>query len=486
MAGNYTFRVGHNPAVQATNSLVTYPAVAGHTSTRYTVTLSQGGEAAVNSPVLVDTKTIVLEPLSETNHWTQFSFTGSPVTVTVTNLLANVASATIRPLRKGLSCRVSSVTDTVTFAINEPGQYWVDTGDFDHPIFIFADPIETNVPVVNGTTVKAYSSGVSLSGVTALVFEPGVHTLDPSYAGTVNKYDVTYGVEMYIKGGAWVSGSILVATGSGAFKLRGRGTLSGDIYDAHAETASLRTLECAADADGTVEVEGVTFAACPSHAFVTNDNGHTETYTKYFGFHHTTDGTRLGTGATLSKSFFKCNDDAVKLYGSNITVTDIVAWMQPTGSIFQCSWNQSSNNTNNSVSRVDVIHCDRTAGTFTQTINNGVVGCRKIAGGATFTNFTFDDVRVEKQAYQVWSLWLSWDGASAGGAGAISDFTFSNWRIAATSLEPEYFTSNGAGAPGTITDLNFVNCKVGAAGTPLTSANFQDEGGADITTFTFS
>jgi hypothetical protein len=471
----------------AETSLETYAAVAGHTSDLWEVTVTQAG-TSLNSPVLFNTRpaTAPTGINGDSNHWTQIScdFAEGPVTVICELLTGNVTTATIRPTRKAITASVNTVTDVVTFTVTEVGQYYVDIGNDANPLFIFVSELDDDVPVVNGTTVKAFTNAaMSLSGVTALVFEPGIHNLDPNYVGTPNDYDVNFGVHVYIKGGAWVDGAILVGGGSGAFKLRGRGTLSGAIYNSEAGTVSCKLLEAPAAGSGSVVAEGITFSDPPSHIFVSNDNDITASDLKFFGFHATSDGIRLGTGSTLADSFFKTNDDQIKLYGSNITVNRIVSWMQASGCLIQLSWNQSSNNTNNTVSTVDIIGNNRTTGTYLQTINNSVVGSRNLNGG-NFTNMTFDDFRVEVPVFQLWGFALAWDITGFDdGLGSISSLTFSDWVIAGTSYTREYFNGNGT-SPGTITGFTFTNCTVN--GSALTTSNMSAAGGANLATFTFN
>ncbi len=323
---------------------------------------------------------------------------------------------------------------------------------------------------------------MSLSGVTTLIFEPGVWDLDPSYAGsTVDKYDLTYPMTVYIKGGAWVKGVINVATGTGAFKLLGRGTLSAEKYP---NTEGLRTLETTSGSSVSTEVDGVTFSDGASHAFVSFDAGLVIRDIKIFGYYLTTDGVRLNANGLLENSFFKVNDDSVKLYGSNITVSNLVMWPQNTGSQFQLSFNATTDNGNNLIQHVSIIHNDRLTGVYTQSINGGIIGCRNLNGG-DLHDMTFDDFDIEVAPYQMWSLWLKWDSVGfTDGKGSISNFTFSNWTVAAQSLEPDYFHPNGATLPGTITNLNFTNIVVN--GSPLDDSNFICTTGANCASFTIT
>ena len=156
--GSYLFRVTVNDrlsnrahdeisvvSVASTSGidLETYDAVAGHTSDRWTVTVSQG--TPESSPVLYNDNSAFANNSSE-NHWTQFSFTGEPVEVVVTDLVEDVTTCVVRPLHDAISTAVNTTDDSCTFTITEPGQWFVDTGEYEEPLFIFASDIDDISP----------------------------------------------------------------------------------------------------------------------------------------------------------------------------------------------------------------------------------------------------------------------------------------------------------------------------------------------------
>ena len=173
----------------------------------------------------------------------------------------------------------------------------------------------------------------------------------------------------------------------------------------------------------------------------------------------------------------------MKLYGSNITVRNLVMWAQTTGCQIQLSWNQSADHANNLVEDIDVIHNDGTDGNYTQTINRGVVCSRHLNGG-NLHDQVFDDFRIEVAMFQLFSFTQEWDIAGFDvGTGSLDGMTFSNWDVAAVSLEPEWFNGNGT-SPGTITDFVFDNITINGA--PLDDSNFLCEGGANCASFTIT
>lgn len=494
--GSYLFRVTVNDQLSnsahdeitvasvASGDLETYEPVAGHTSDRWTVIVSQG--APESSPVLYNDNSAFANNSSQ-NHWTQFSFTGEPVEVVVSDLVEDVTTCVVRPLHDAISAAVNTTVDSCTFTITEPGQWFVDTGDYEEPLFIFASEIDTTVPIVNGTTVVNFDPashiGVPWPGdIMAVVFEPGVYNLDPNYVTpTDDQWDLPFGVEVYIKGGAWVNGGINVDTGTGAFKLRGRGTLSGSIYDYINGNISRNLLR--SGTSGTTTVEGVTFSDGVAPLFRSYDSGLVVRDVKFFGGQRETGAVRMNANGLLEDSFFKTNDDNINMFGSNITARDLVMWAQTTGCQIQLSWNQSASHANNLVQDIDVIHNDGTDGNYTQTINRGVVCSRHLNGGNLHDQL-FDDFRIEVAMFQLFSFTQQWDLAGFDvGTGSLDGMTFSNWDVARVSLEPEWFNGNGT-SPGTIANFVFENITID--GVPLDDSNFLCEGGANCASFTIA
>jgi hypothetical protein len=233
----------------------------------------------------------------------------------------------------------------------------------------------------------------------------------------------------------------------------------------------------------STEIEGITFADPIAPIFRSYDSGLQITDTKWFGQYRETGAVRLSTDSVLENSFFKQNDDNVNMFGSNITARNLVMWAQTTGCQIQLSWNQSDDHANNLVQDVDVIHNDGTNGSYTQTINRGVVCSRHLNGG-NLHDQVFDDFRIEVVMFQLFSFTQQWDIAGFDvGTGSLHGLTFSNWDAAGVSLEPEWFNGNGT-SPGTISDFVFENIRIN--GSPLDDSNFLCEGGANCSSFSIT
>jgi len=517
VGGTYLFRVTVNDGlsndahdevtvVSTTSSanldLETYEAVAGHTSDRWKVTVSQG--TPKESPVLYNDNSAFADNSSE-NHWTQFSFSGKPVEVVVTDLLEPVTTCVVRPLHDAISTAVNTTDDSCTFTITRPGQYYVDTGEDEEPLFIFASVTDASVPVANGSVIVNFDESMIDSppeAGTTVVFEPGEYNLDPDYdplsPSGETPWALPFGTSVYIKGGAWVNGLIRVTTGTGSFSIKGRGTLSGSKYvhvDGDIDNRNL--LFTGSGTSVSTEIEGITFADPIAPIFRSFDQGLQIRDTKWFGQYLETGAVRLNSDSVLEDSFFKTNDDNVNLFGSNIVVTNNVHWAQKNGCQYQLSWNQVANNANNLVQDVDIVHNDRTVGTYDQLINAGVV-CGRHIGGGDLHDQVFDDFRIEVAMFQLFSFTLEWEiPGFTTGTGSYDNMTFSNWVVAADSLNgnPNGWFNSGVVAanpnidltgenPGTITDFVFENITINGA--PLDDSDFLCEGGANCASFTIT
>ena len=68
-----------------------------------------------------------------------------------------------------------------------------------------------------------------------------------------------------------------------------------------------------------------------------------------------TDGMELYPGSSMKSSFFHTNDDAMKLYHSNVDVSNVVVWKNDNGPVFQWGWNYR-NTENVKVDGTTVVH----------------------------------------------------------------------------------------------------------------------------------
>ncbi|MHC4199816.1 MAG: hypothetical protein ACYSU0_07465 [Planctomycetota bacterium] len=174
-------------------------------SEHYTVKVSQGGRV-LDSFVYMVRAQRPKSNRSRTTSWTTFSFSGE-VTVHVTKLRGAFTSCKVIPTSYRIRPTVKG--DTVSFELDRPRKVSVEfDGDITHPLLVFADPLERNVPTPDAPDV--------------VYFAPGVHNVGKGYA-------VGPGKTVYLAGGAYVNGQLVTKDASGV-TIRGRGILSGETF----------------------------------------------------------------------------------------------------------------------------------------------------------------------------------------------------------------------------------------------------------------
>ncbi|MFM8803359.1 MAG: hypothetical protein ACKOK8_05545, partial [Planctomycetia bacterium] len=207
-----------------------------------------------------------------------------------------------------------------------------------HPLFIFADPPETDVP--------ARGPGVHFLG-------PGVHDIGPHYA-------VKGGESVYLAPGAVVRGTWGIAP-----------MVWNDAWL------------------GSTTVEGITIIDAPSYNL--NLTGRfTVRNVKLLSWNYSTDGVG-GTGGTalIENCFFKVNDDVFTLYWSDRTLRNLVVWKQMNQAVFQLGYGYSQRVKNILVEKVEIIRDE----TETQNGDRGII-VLCASKGCSLSNVRFKDIRV--------------------------------------------------------------------------------------------
>jgi hypothetical protein len=429
-----------------------YPPLPNNTyqSQHYAVSVEQDGRQlpsyVYQSDNHGDLDAYHLERMTAANHFASFSFQGR---VMVHIRLLGGATATgvvLRPLSSGL--KAAARGSLITLVLDKPGQFYVEAPGMEkHPIFIFADPPETNVP-------SAQAPGV-------LYFGPGVHEVG-EFGGSL-----TADTTVYLAGGAYVKGLFKVRPGV-KVAFRGRGILSGIAFPHYTNDWSHHLIDVPPSATGQLTVEGITLTDSPK-ACLSSSVKTTVENVKFFGWHQSTDGVFVGDDSTVSRCFFKVNDDVIKLYSSRVTVTDSIVWMQPTGAAIQLSWNLRRPVTDARVSSMDIIRFDRREmpGRY-KFVNNAVVGSRNFCGGRIGPGVTIENLRLEEPPLQLFGMKIKQGGKYAEGRGSVSGITFRNWTMPSAPRVKSLIDGNGA-ETGAIENLVFENIMLGPA--KLTAAN---------------
>jgi hypothetical protein len=329
-----------------------------------------------------DGNTWPLPVMSADNHWVGLSAEGD-VQLTIHAIGIEAKTAELLPERTGNTVTVAadgSVQVTLKLSAEYPGYYFVriNGGHGDkHPLFIFADPPETDVP--------APGPGVHFFG-------PGVHDIGPHYA-------VKTGETVYLAPGAVVRGTI---TARGAnVRVCGRGVLSGELLQEEwirherglvAKPQDTRAWGIAPmvwneERGGSTTVEGITVIDAPSYNFLFFGPLAVRNV-KLLSWNYSTDGISGGPGV-VEHSFFKVNDDVFTLYWPGRTLRNLVIWKQMNQAVFQLGYGYPQEVTDILAEKIEIIRDE----TETQNGHRGIIvlcaskGCR-------FRNVRFEDISI--------------------------------------------------------------------------------------------
>lgn len=336
-----------------------------------------------------------------TINWTKFSFTGS-ITVEVEVLdqskVPVAGSIKILPSRHNINPEVSG--NKIRFTLNQPGQYSVEIGEngYKNGLMVFADPSETEVPDKASGDYKVYSHNPENSSLmistsrTGIYFEKGIYD--------IGVYRVPPNIKnIYLEEGAWVYGA-LIMDGNPNVKIFGRGVLSGarlDYRESHA-------IEGVNQSDN-IHIEGVVIADFKHFAVRLIGRNNTVSWTKVIGgWVYNLDGIAAFAGSNVSNCFIWANDDAIKVYRDDITVTDCVVWQLNNGGVIQMGWT-APNSSNVTISRIDVLRAEWNKFRFNVGLLN-YVGNRYNEPGKTgyHSNWLIEDVVTETPVPLVFNI----------------------------------------------------------------------------------
>ena len=225
--------------------LVTYPGPAGITaSPKYQVRLEQRHRSH-DSFVYYTTAKKTDTNIEDDTSWTSFSFRGR-VTVHVTPTdPSGITACIVRPTSAAI--RTAYADGTCTFTLSDPGNVSVEfepnvSNPVLHPMLVFANPLEADVPHPGDPDV--------------LYFGPGVHDIGA-------QQPLRDGQTIYLAGGAWVRGTFLADGPVHDLTIRGRGVLDGSFLDTGDQTENKKQpgmVDIADQSSSNLLVEGITFA----------------------------------------------------------------------------------------------------------------------------------------------------------------------------------------------------------------------------------
>ncbi len=341
---------------------------------------------------------------SQTTSFCLFAFDGK-VSVTVSRLKGVFQKCRILPSSYGI--QVVKNGNSVTFELDRPRKIAIEfDDDLTHPMLLFADAPETNIPSPQSPDV--------------IYFAPGVHDLS-------NPIEPKSGQTIYLAAGAIVNG-LIQGNNVNHVTICGRGILAGRKYG---HTGN-RHIVFGGEGSTDIRIEDITLVDSPGF-YITTSGARTHVKNvKGMGWWFNTDGISTGSDGLIEDCFLKCNDDAIKLYHSGTKVYRTTIWQMENGAPFQLSWNMNSDNKGFLVKDCDVIHVDHTW----DNPNEGVFAA--IHGGSGhMSDYTFEDIRIENANWRLINLQILPNRfAHASKLGQMSDIIFRNITVTTTHLQP--------------------------------------------------
>jgi hypothetical protein len=292
---------GSSANAEEPSTLVVYPAPAG-------VELNDTFSVAVRTPggewrkldvydVRVDLRT-----LSHAS-FAYFDFSGE-VEIRVTQNKVHVQLAEIHPQAYGISPRMSvQPADSFTFTLDRPRNLSIEVnGDRLHNLHLFANPIQTNIPLPTDTNV--------------IYFGPGL-------AANRRIIRVGSGKTVYLAGGSVVQGAIVTDNGATNVTICGRGILDtsrwNDAKGFHVRGQDWETASISLRRATNVLVEGLILKQSVNYGVMGGSvEGATIDNVKSFSSQEWGDGIDMVASrhVKIRNCFLRTSDDCIAVYGS--------------------------------------------------------------------------------------------------------------------------------------------------------------------------
>jgi len=287
--------------------------------------------------------------------WTNFSFADSvQVVIEILDIeKVPVYGKQVRVLPSRYNIIPEINGNKVSFMLTKPGQFSVEIGEdgYKNGLMIFANPLEINKPDINDQSyymVEPDSSGVLLPSdipatYTGIYFKKGPHNIDVFQVPAHIK-------NIYMADSAWIYGALQIHESKGV-RVFGRGVLS----QAKLNYRQSHGIDASVD---SVTVEGIVVADFKFFAVRLMGSHNEINWVKVIGgWVYNCDGITAYANSKVSHCFIWANDDAIKVYQSNITWSDIVVWQLNNGGVIQISWGRTQAY-NCHISRVDVLRAE--------------------------------------------------------------------------------------------------------------------------------
>jgi hypothetical protein len=216
--------------------------------------------------------------------------------------------------------------------------------------------------------------------------------------------------------------------------INGRGIVSNDIYPFHnpgtAASTNSSTWYAAIQIQGGSNhiIEGLTITDGSGYNIVFSAFNCLIKNVNINGFKINNDGiTTGGVTSTIDNCFLHVGDDAVVLYGSNITIKNSIFWQLAGGSIIQLGWRPNTITGANVISNIDVVHADWNDNTVP---NIGFINAMSTlagSGAGLVENFTVQDIYFDTSIMRFLDIRMVKNGT--GQPSNFKNFAFNNIHI---------------------------------------------------------
>lgn len=399
----------------------------------YTITLEQAGQTMACPVLFTRAQQIATNPHHDTS-WAAFAFTES-VTLNLTAAHGPITSARVLPSSRAIT-PVLQPDGSLSFTLDRPGQFAIEiNGRMDeHPLLVFADPPETDLPDRQDPKVRW--------------FGPGVYNLGNE------PLPIAAGETLYLAPGALVYGRFKGIDASDV-RLTGRGILAGTPYPPNPpNTYTAPHLFELRGESHRFQADGVTFLNSPHYNLLVRGRDAHVQNVKMIAWWFSTDGLGVGANSIVEDSFFKVSDDTFKLYYDNMIVRRNVVWQMDNGMVFQLSWNLNTNASGIRVTDIDVIRVEH----YREANNRAVFGSLH-GGSADLSDYLFEDIRIEGPIWRLvklTALQTSWSRSPT--SGTLSDLRFRNITVTGPVRQPSEIKS--LEDTGRFEDITFENLTV--------------------------
>lgn len=180
---------------------------------------------------------------------------------------------------------------------------------------------------------------------------------------------------------------------------------------------------------------------------------------KIYGYRPNNDGIVAGADSVIKNSFFKCNDDHIKVYYPNLLVRDCVFYEQFNGAIFQMAWNKLDPGDNCLIENIEVLEWEANCGdpdVRSGGIARSFINHRESEDfGKDCVNTTFRNIYIQPEISRFFCL-----------NGLDHPITYDNVRIENATLEKapreyNWVYANKADDDSTTVDVTFKNVRFG-------------------------